>query len=210
MLKGACVYKPYSDATFRKYIDMLAAAVCRYFPKNITPLHCTFIGFVAGVSSMLCTACGYFMAALFFFFINRVCDVLDGVLSHMRKCNSDKGAFFDIVCDFTIYSLLVLGFGFYSEQNALTAALVLCSFMVTASAFLAFSIFVKKEDILKSVYNKKNMYYMTGLVEGTETVLFFLVLFVFPEYFVWIGTCFAIACFYTGVQRMYVAYNVLQ
>ena len=203
------MYKPYSDATFRRYIDMIATVVCSYVPKSITPLHCTLIGFIAGLCSMVCTIFGYFMMALFFFFINRSCDVLDGVLSHMRKCNSDKGAFFDIVCDFTIYSLLVLGFGLYSEKNALIAAVLLCSFMVTASAFLAFSIFAKKEDIKKSVYSKKNMYYLTGLVEGTETVLFFLILFVFPTYFVEIGTCFAIACFYTGIQRMYMAYTVL-
>jgi len=148
--------------------------------------------------------------ALVCILLNRLGDGLDGALARMTGA-SDAGGFLDIVLDFIFYSLVVLGFAVASpEVNSLAAAFLLFSFVGTGSSFLAFAIMAEKRGIENIVYPHKRIYYLTGLAEGTETFLFFILFCIFPASFPLLASVFAFICLLTTLTRVIGGYLVLR
>ena len=117
---------------------------------------------------------------------------------------TDRGAFLDIVCDFLFYAGVPLGFAFANPAvNALPAAVLLAGFMGTASTFLAFAAVAAKRGEKSPAYPSKGIYYLSGLTEGTETILAFCAMCVWPQHFAVIACAFAAACALTTATRLY-------
>ena len=84
---------------------------------------------------------------------------------------------------------------------------MLC-FVGTGTSFLAFSIFAQRNNIEKLDYPNKGIYYLTGIAEGTETILFFVLCCLWPIYFNWFAAVFCLICIQTTVFR--IVYGVKQ
>jgi hypothetical protein len=96
-------------------------------------------------------------------------------------------------------------------QNAQTAAYLLFSFMGTSSSFLAFAILAEKHDLpIDQKSDKKTIYYLGGLTEGFETILAFVLICLFPDYFNAIALIFGTACWITTSTRIYTAYQTFK
>ena len=54
------------------------------------------------------------------------------------------------------------------------------------------------------------MYYLTGLAEGTETIVFFRSLCVFPGHFPLLAAVFTVVCLITVVMRIIGGYLALR
>ena len=129
-------------------------------------------------------------------------DGLDGALARIQG-TTDVGGFLDIVLDFIFYASIVAGFALAAPaSNALIACLLLCGFMATGSSFLAFAAIAAKQNIDNPIYKNKSMYYLGGLAEGTETILFFISMCLFPQFFPQIAGFFAVICVVTTVTRI--------
>ena len=164
--------------------------------------HVTVAGFFIGISALPALAVELYGLALVLILINRTADGLDGALARIHG-TSDVGGFLDIVLDFIFYASIILGFALASsETNALPACLLLCAFMGTASSFLAFASIAAKRGIDNPVYQNKSLYYLGGLAEGTETIIFFISMCLFPDFFPAIAIVFAIICFITTFTRI--------
>ena len=86
---------------------------------------------------------------------------------------TDLGGFLDIVLDFIVYAGMVFAFAVADPaRNALAAAFLLFAFMGTGSSFLAFAIMAAKRGLSTELRGRKSLYYLGGLTEGTETILF--------------------------------------
>ena len=71
---------------------------------NIKANQITFIGLILGIICFIFLIQGYFLLALLFFLLNRLFDGLDGYVARHTKV-TDLGGYYDILCDFVIYSL---------------------------------------------------------------------------------------------------------
>lgn len=89
------------------------------------------------------------------------------------------------------------------EINAVAGAFLIFSFVGTGSSFLAFAIMASKQGIDDPVYSNKSLYYMTGLTEGSETILCFMLMCIFPAHFVTIACVFGAMCWFTTGSRIY-------
>ena len=90
-----------------------------------------------------------------------------------RTGPSDLGGFLDIVLDFLVYAGMVFAFAFADPAaNALAAAFLLFAFMGTGSSFLAFAVMAAKRGFATERRGRKSLYYLGGLTEGVETILF--------------------------------------
>ena len=107
----------------------------------------TFLGFLIGILSFIFLINGDYYVSLFFFLLNRLCDGLDGQVARNSDV-SDLGGFYDITCDFIIYSLLPIGFILNDIQNAISFSFLLSSFIGTSSTFLASAWIVEKNKTL--------------------------------------------------------------
>lgn len=148
--------------------------------------------------------------ALICILLNRIGDGLDGALARMTK-TSDAGGFLDIVLDFIFYSSVVLGFAMADPvANGLAAAVLLFTFVGTGSSFLAFAIMAEKRGIENIAYPQKGIYYLSGLAEGTETLVCFIFFCLFPVHFPLLAYVFATICLVTMLTRVVGGYFALR
>jgi hypothetical protein len=87
------------------------------------------------------------------------------------------------------------------DINALPGAVLIASFVLSGTSFLAFSTIAAKRGITAADYPQKGIYYLGGLTEGFETIAFFIVICLFPGAFAWLAYGFATACVITAAIR---------
>ncbi|MCH9844471.1 MAG: CDP-alcohol phosphatidyltransferase family protein [Alphaproteobacteria bacterium] len=198
------------DTHIRHYIDPTLKSLAGLCMRaKLKPDWITLGGFASGVLAIFFIAWGRTDIGLALIIINRVADGVDGTLARMVG-ESDRGGFLDIVCDFIFYAGVPLGFAFMnSEANALAAAFVIFSFVGTGSSFLAYAIFAQKYNISTEIKDDgtlplpKAFFYLGGLTEGTETVIFLVLICLFPSLFPLLAWIFGILCLLTAGTRIF-------
>lgn len=179
----------------------LAPIASALVTRGIRADQITLAGF--GIGLLACTALcfGQFGLGLALILLNRLCDGLDGAVARLTR-PTDRGAFLDIALDFVFYALVPLCFAFYDPaQNALPAALLITAFVGTGSSFLAFSAIAEKRGLSSDDYPNKGIHYLGGLTEGFETIVFFVLICLFPDQFRLLAAIFATACAITTLTR---------
>jgi len=195
------------DAQLRPLIDRLLNPIGRgLVTLGVTANQVTMIGAAFGLIAAGCAAAGLFYPALWFVIANRFIDGLDGAVARASR-SSDFGGYLDIVCDFIFYSAIPLAFAVARPETALAAAFLIFSFIGTATSFLGFAILAEKHQVTTQIRGKKAFYYLGGLTEGTETILLFLAMLVWPDYFSVMSILFGILCWVTTGTRIYAAYR---
>ena len=180
------------------------------FKKNIHPDKVTWTGFFIGLFCVPALAMHDYKIALFCILVNRILDGLDGAIAR-RTSTSDFGGFLDITLDFIFYPAVIVGFALANpEANALTAVFLLFAFMGAASSFLAFAMMAEKCNIAYDQFENKSFYYMSGLTEGTETIIFFGLICFFPLLFPEAALVYGSLCLVTTASRIYVGYKKLK
>jgi phosphatidylglycerophosphate synthase len=161
----------------------------------------TLAGFGIGLLAVPALAFGLWHLALAAILANRLCDGLDGSVARLHG-PTDRGAFLDIALDFVFYALVPLGFALADPQaNALPAAVLIAAFVGTGSSFLAFAAVAAKHGAAAPAYPTKGIYYLGGLTEGFETIVFFVAICLFPQVFPPLAYVFAAACALTTLIR---------
>ena len=95
-----------------------------------------------------------------------------------------------------------------SPANALWAALLLASFVCTAASFLGRAVMaVERGEADDGARGRKSFFYAAGIVEGTETILAFVLFCLFPAAFPWLAGLFAALCFWTAAARVLEAWR---
>jgi phosphatidylglycerophosphate synthase len=162
----------------------------------------TWIGFAIGLLAAGLISQGAFLSALLAMGASRLCDALDGAVARQTQA-TDLGGFLDITLDFVFYASIPLGFALADPaKNALAAAVLLASFVGTASSFLAFAVLAAKRGLHNLAVPDKSFYFLGGLTEGTETLAFFGACCLWPAYFAPLAYGFAALCGLTLVCRV--------
>lgn len=192
------------DAKVTPYIKpLLRPIVVELAKRAITPNHVTLAGFIVGLMAVPLIILNWWLGALGFIILNRVCDGIDGELARYQKSSSSAGGYLDICLDFLFYASIPLAFGIANPSEwGIPAVVLLATFIGTGSSFLAFAVAAEKYNIERPQFANKSFYYMQGLTEGTETIAVFLAFCIWPNYFPIMAYCFAAACFVTIVTRI--------
>lgn len=161
----------------------------------------TLCGFAIGLLAVPAIALGAFEIGLGLILVNRLLDGLDGAIARVDG-PTDRGAFLDIALDFFFYAAVPFGFALFDpEANALAAAGLILAFVGTGSSFLAFAVIAAKRGMANTDYPGKGFFYLGGLTEGTETILFLIAICLLPGAFAWLATGFAVLCLITTITR---------
>ena len=181
-----------------------------YVPRQITANNITFTGFAIGLLAVPLLWIELYPAALVLIFVNRFFDGLDGAVAR-RNGVTNLGGYLDITCDFIFYSAVIVGFALADpDKNSLSATFLIFSFIGTGSSFLAFSVIAEKHGISSKTHGQKAFYYLGGLTEGTETIILYIVICLFPQYFPVVAIVFGSLCWLTVVGRFGSAYSLLR
>jgi phosphatidylglycerophosphate synthase len=187
-------------------LDRLAVAAQQ---RNLTPNQITIGGFACGVAAIGAIALQSYALGLLLLLVNRLADGVDGALAQ-RTGATDLGGYLDIVLDFIVYSGAAFAFALAQPDHALPAAFLIFSFMGTGSSFLAFAIFAAKRRMDGESAGSKSFYYLGGITEGTETILLFVLILVFPHWFPAAAYVYGTLCWLTTVGRIGAAVQKLR
>ncbi|SES71066.1 CDP-alcohol phosphatidyltransferase family protein [Thorsellia anophelis] len=173
--------------------------------------HLTLVGFVFGIIGAILISMNCYLLGLMFILINRLFDGLDGALARLTQSQSASGGFLDICLDFLFYASIPLAFAIANPQlNGLSAAILLATFIGTGSSFLAFAISAERFAIKNPVFSYKSFYYLNGLTEGTETILFFCAFCLWPMYFPILALIFSVLAGITIITRIYFGFQTIK
>jgi len=140
---------------------------------------------------------------------SRLLDGLDGAIAR-AKGPTDFGGYLDILCDYVFYLAVPLGFGLAAPGNLPFALFLVASFTLTAVSFLAYAALAARRGLETRAHGLKSFFYSTGLAEGAETLLAFVLMCLWPAGFPQIATIFAGLCLMTVIQRSMIAWRVFR
>jgi phosphatidylglycerophosphate synthase len=183
----------------RPLLDRCAASIVR---RGFSADQVTFAALAVGLAGSLLIGLGQSWLALIPLLIGRCLDGLDGAVARLSN-STDRGAFLDISLDFLFYASVPLAFAVQSPaENALAAAVLLAAFVATGTTFLAYAVLAEKRHLKSTAYPSKSFYYLGGLTEGTETIICFVVMCLWPQHFAVFAYVYAAMCAVTTVTRL--------
>lgn len=187
------------QAAIRPLMVRAARGLCRV---GVSADALTWTGFVLGLGAAAAIATGWFLTGLALLLLSRLMDGLDGAVARATQ-PTDRGGFLDITLDFVFYASIPLAFAVADpDANALAAAVLLASFIGTGSSFLAFAIVAEKRRLHSLAFPEKSFYFLGGLTEATETLMAFVAMCLWPQWFAPIAYGFAILCVITTALRI--------
>jgi len=199
------------DRQIQKFTQKPLGLIAKIFIKLLKPNHMTILGFIFGLFMCILVFFQFYLPALLLLMLNRLCDGLDGTMARLT-IPTPLGGYLDIVFDFTIYSGFVLAFGLSNSNYTIISMVLLFLYICTGTTFLAQAALQRQLD--KIPYNlelnqelPKSFYYSSGLIEGTETIIFMILCLLLPNYYIVISIIFGILCFITFISRVIVCYK---
>ena len=197
------------DAVLRSRIDpALKAAAQRLAKTGVGANAVTAIGCLIGIAAAFAIAHGQFFIGLALIFANRIADGLDGSLARLNG-TSEFGGYLDSLADYVFYVAVPIGFAAASPVNVWPALILVSSFTLTAVSFLALAAILARRGVNDQGHGEKAFIYSTGLMEGGETIAFFIVMCLLPGYFGILAFIFAGLCIATMCQRLWLAHRLL-
>lgn len=171
--------------------------------KGIGANALTLSGAMIGLAAAFAISQNSYQVAIIFIVANRVLDGLDGAVARING-PTEFGGFLDSLADYLFYVSVPVAFGIAATNNQMAALLLVAAFTLTAVSFLTFAAIAARQTI-DSTHGPKAFIYSTGLMEGSETIAFFIAFCLFPAYFVPLALVFAGLCMVTVGQRIVMA-----
>ncbi|MES2783315.1 MAG: CDP-alcohol phosphatidyltransferase family protein [Pseudomonadota bacterium] len=192
------------DVALRRLVDPALIRIAGWLADaRISANALTISGAGLGLGSAFFITQSNFVAALGFIVLNRIFDGLDGAIARING-PTEFGGYLDTICDYIFYLSVPIAFGLGAPANELPALFLVASFTLTAVSFLAFAAIAARNSSDDS-HGQKAFIYSTGLMEGGETIAFFILFCLFPAYFQTLAIVFAALCLLTVVQRIVLA-----
>jgi phosphatidylglycerophosphate synthase len=173
---------------------IVAGPLSRCAPSLLTAL-----GFLFGLAACAAASMDCLRLALTAWLANRVCDGLDGTCARLRGAVSARGGYLDMMADLAIYALLpiALAVGHPSPAAWLSLPFLLASFYVNLGSWMYLSALLGTPGRFNSIAMP------AGWVEGTETVVFFVLFLVLPAHLALLFWLMAAAVLATAAQRVW-------
>jgi len=178
------------DQRLRQVKEDLLTPLVRGPLRRVHPDQVTWAAFWLGLGSALAASQASFRLALALWLGNRLLDGLDGTMARVRNQQTDWGGYQDIVLDHVVYAAIPLGLAWASREPTvlLACAVLQASYFVNTISWCYLAALLEKRAAAQQrvgLFTSVNM--PAALIEGSETVLFFLAFFLWPG---WVGPGF--------------------
>lgn len=192
------------DAAARRLIDPSLNRMGRILAgQGVSANAVTLIGLGLGLIAALLIGLGHAWIAILPLLASRLADGLDGAVAR-ATARTDFGGHLDIAADFLFYGAIPLGFVMADPAlNGAAGAFLLTSFYFNGASFLGYAIMAEKRGMQTNVQGLKSLYFSNGILEGTETIAFFMAICIWAAHFSALAWVFGTLCFATGALRIY-------
>jgi len=199
------------DAYVRPLIDPPLNTLGRSLAtRGITANGVTLAGLALGLGAAAAIACGQLLLGLGLLLLSRLADGLDGAVARASR-KTDFGGYLDITSDFLFYGAIPAAFVWADPAgNGAAGAFLITSFYFNGATFLGFAIMAEKHGLESTKRGSKSLYFTGGLLEGTETIGFFVLLCLLPAFFSPLAWSFGALCFVTAGSRILLARQIFR
>ena len=175
------------DVALRRLVDPALFRMARVLARaRFSANALTITGAAIGLGAAFFITQAHYPAALACVVLNRLFDGLDGAIARING-PTDFGGYLDSLCDFLFY---------------VSALVLVATFTLTAVSFLGYAAIAARRNDDDGTHGPKAFIYSTGLMEGGETIAFFLLFCLFPAFFPTLALIFAALCVLTVAQRV--------
>lgn len=178
----------------------------------VSPSQISLIGLLFGIGAFFALWQQLYGIGIVLWLFNRILDGLDGVVAREHQLQSDFGGYVDIICDYIAYTLIPIGViaGAPSDVRWIALVFLLAMFYVNSASWMYLAAILEKRSAGASANNETTTITMPrGLVAGGETIIFFTLFILAPQYaeylFLLMGTMIGIGI----VQRLIWARSAL-
>jgi phosphatidylglycerophosphate synthase len=185
--------------------DMAARSADR---AGVSPAMVTAIGLVVGLGACVAAAFGAWWIALAAWLGNRALDGLDGVLARRQETFSDLGGFMDFLADFVVYGGFICGVAIAVPDARIACVFLLAVYLLNNVALLSFGALVEKRGLGHG--DERSLRFTGGLTEGTETIVAYSAICLWPSRAAAIVWVFGAMVAITVVQRVALAVRELR
>ncbi len=194
------------DSAIRPKIDPALNKIAEKLGTlGIGPNQITLYGFVVGIIGCIAIGLQSYLFGLFLLLLNRLADGLDGSVARFNKENGAQqnafGAYLDIILDMILFGAFVLLFILGQPHQASAAAFLLFSFIGLFATSLGAYIIPKSNN-----EQDKSFLHPTRLIEGTEIIIFIILVCLYPVAFSAIAVLFGTLCWVTTMSRIWFTY----
>lgn len=193
------------DKLLRIPKEQALTPVAMHLLRRIRPTTLTLFAFSVGGAAALAIWQGYYLLGLVLWLLNRVLDGLDGTLARITDQQSDFGGYLDIMLDTVMYAIIptALAFSVDTPHAYQVLILLLISFYVNSASWMYVAALLEKRRAGATASGELTTITMpSGLIEGTETIAFFVLFILFPHAIVALFIVMALLTFATIGQRL--------
>ena len=193
------------DNLLRRLKDRLLEPIARWLGPTVSPDAVTLAAFAVGLLSAGAVLVGHPSAGLAFWLINRILDGLDGTHARLHARSTPFGAYLDIVLDFVVYAAIptALVLASRSFQVALAGMGLLAAYYVNAASWMYLSALLEQRQMGVGATGELTAVTMPrGLVAGTETIIAYVLFFLWPSRLPVLFCGMGVLVMVTAVQRL--------
>lgn len=201
------------DSTLRPVKDALLAPLARGPVGRLPPLAISGVGLLLTLAAAAAAAQRLTALAVVLWLLGRVADGLDGLVARSRGRASDVGGLVDMVFDVIGYAAIPLGIAVGADDRAvwIATSVLLATFYVNVTTWAYLSSILEKRSLVADRTARPTSVEMPrGLVEGTETIVFFVVALSLPDAAATIWWIMTAAVAVTAAERVRWATRVLR
>jgi phosphatidylglycerophosphate synthase len=200
------------DKILRGPKEQLLSPIAFGLPRSLSPTALTIAAFGVGLLAALAAWQQLFGTALALWALNRFLDGLDGTLARVHGKQSDVGGYLDIVLDTVIYAAIPIGLVLARPSTAAWLSLValLASFYINGASWMYLAALLEKRSQGAQAQRELTAITMPGgIIEGTETVIFYSLFLLAPGLLVPLFWTMALLVGATIGQRLLWAWRTL-
>ena len=160
-------------------IDPLAARL----DGRVSPMVLTLLAFLAGVGGGVAAGFGLRGIAVAVWLAGRVFDGLDGAVARRSGRQSDLGGYLDMLGDTIGYAAVPIGISVSQDDpnTWIAGAVLLATFYVNTMSWTFLAAIAEKRGSGSIEQDERTTIHMpAGLIEGSETIVLFMVMLAFP------------------------------
>ncbi len=193
------------DKVLRVPKEQVLAPLAARTLRTVHPTTITVVAWSVGLIAAVAAWQAAYGWALVCWLLNRVLDGLDGTMARQQGRQSDLGGYLDIVLDTVVYAALPLGLALAANTplGYLSLALLLGSFYINGASWMYLAALLEKRQSGAAAQGELTTVTMpSGLIEGTETVIFYTLFLLFPTALVPLFALMALLVLITAAQRL--------
>lgn len=172
------------DRALRGTKDRLLAPLVVRLSGHVSPGALTVLSLAGGVGGGVVAAFGLRWQAVAIWLAGRVFDGLDGPVARTKARQSDLGGYLDMMADTAGYSAVPLGIAIGQDRTVVWAAgaVLLATFYLNTMSWTYLAAITEKRGEGAAAQEERTTVHMpAGLIEGTETIVFFVVMLAWPH-----------------------------